>query len=176
MAVFLDRDGTICRDTHYIARPEQFELLTGVAEGIRLLNKLDMKVIVVTNQSGIARGYFSEEDLKNINRKMVSELSKKGAKIDAIYYCPHHPNDNCNCRKPKIGMLEKAARDFNLDLRVCFILGDKKIDIEAGHNAKCTSILILSPEIEHDAKAEYVATNLCEAAWLISKMVQERNI
>ena len=172
IAVFLDRDGTICRDVHYMRRPEQFELLPGVAEGIKLLNELGVKVIVATNQSGVARGYFTEADLKKIHGRMIDELSKRGAKIDVIYYCPHHPNDNCSCRKPKIGMLEQAARDFDLDLSKCFIIGDKKLDIETGRNAGCTSILIPTHETEPGIEADIAMKNLHEAAKLIARKIR----
>jgi len=166
IAVFLDRDGTICKDVHYMTDESQFEILPKVAEAIRLLNEAGLKVIVVTNQSGIARGYFTEEDLQRIHRRMLNELLKKGAKIDAIYYCPHHPDDNCNCRKPKTGMLERAAKDFDLDLGRCFMVGDKKVDIETGRNAGCISILVPNLDTEPDAihYADYVANDLYEAA------------
>ncbi len=170
VAVFLDRDGTICKDVHYMSSPTQFELLPKVAEGIRLLNEIGVKVIVVTNQSGIARGYFSEEDLRSIHERMICVLSKKGAKIDAIYYCRHHPNDNCNCRKPRTGMLETAARDFGLDLNRCFIVGDRELDIQTGGKVGCMSILVPSPETEPNIKVGYVAANLYEAAKLIFEL------
>ena len=170
--MFLDRDGTICKDVHYMRRPEQFELLPGVVEGIRFLNELGVKVIVTTNQSGVARGYLTEADLKKIHERMVDELSKRGAKIDAIYYCLHHPDDNCGCRKPKTGMLERAAQDFGLDLSKCFIIGDRKIDVETGRNAGCTSILIPTPETEPGIKADYLMTNFHEAAKLIARKIR----
>jgi len=172
IAVFLDRDGTICRDVHYMRRPEQFELLPGVAEGIKLLNELGVKVIVATNQSGVARGYFTEADLEKIHDRMIDELAKRGARIDAIYYCPHHPDDNCGCRKPKIGMLEQAARDLDLDLSKCFIIGDKKLDIETGRNAECTSILIPTHETEPGIEADFVMKNLHKAAKLIARKIR----
>ncbi len=172
VAVFLDRDGTICKDVHYMRSPEQFELLPGVAEGIKLLNELGVKVIVATNQSGVARGYFTEQDLKKIHERMIEELSKRGAKIDAIYYCPHHPDDDCGCRKPKIGMLKKAEVDFRLDLSSCFIVGDKRLDVETGKNAGCASILIPGPETELDIKANFTAPNLYEAAKIIREKIR----
>jgi len=172
-AVFVDRDGTICKDVHYMRRPEQFELLPKVAEGIKLLNSLGLKVIVVTNQSGIARGYFTKEDLEAIHQKMKDELSKKGAKIDAIYYCPHHPDENCQCRKPNTGMLERATSDFNLDLKKCFIIGDRKLDMETGKKIGCTTILVPSPETEPNVKAQYVASDFLDAAQYIAKKLKE---
>lgn len=171
IAVFLDRDGLICRDVHYLRRPEDFELLPGVAEGIKKLNELGVKVIVATNQSGIARGYFTEEDLRRIHERMERELGERGARVDAIYYCPHHPNEGCSCRKPRTGMLERAARDFGLDLKKCFIIGDRKLDLEAGKNAGCTRILVPSPETEPgiEGEADFVARDLSEAAEFIAR-------
>ena len=173
IAVFLDRDGTICKDVHYMRSPEQFELLPGVAEGIRLLNEIGVKVIVTTNQSGVARGYFTEQDLEKIHERMIEELSKRGAKIDAIYYCPHHPDDNCECRKPKIGMLKKAGADFELNLDECFVAGDKRLDVETARNVGCTSVLIPSPETEPGIKAYIVAPDLYEAAKIIAESIRE---
>jgi histidinol-phosphate phosphatase family protein len=171
--VFVDRDGTICKDVHYMRRPEQFELLPGVAEGIKLLNKLGVKVIVATNQSGVARGYFTEADLMKIHERMIDELAKKGAKIDAVYYCLHHPDEECDCRKPNIGMLKQAAMDFGIDLgNNCYIIGDRKLDVEAGRKAGCTSILVPTPETEPDIKADYVVTDFREAAKLIANKIQ----
>ena len=106
-AAFIDRDGTINANIGYIDNPDNFNMYSGVAEGIKLLNKDGFKVIIITNQSGIARGFFSEETLDKIHNKMKKELSSKGAEIDAIYYCPHHPDEKCDCRKPEAGLLEK---------------------------------------------------------------------
>ena len=171
VAVFLDRDGLICRDVHYLRHPDQFELLPGAAEGIRRLNGLGVRVIVVTNQSGIARGYFTEEDLRRIHQRMEEELGRRGARLDAIYYCPHHPDEGCPCRKPRTGMLERAARDFNLDLKRCFMIGDRRLDLEAGRRAGCTFILVPSPETEEglEREAELVARDLREAAELVAR-------
>ena len=156
-----------------MSRPDQFELLPKVAEGIRLLNELGVKVIVATNQSGIARGYFSEENLKRIHKRMTDELSEKGAKVDAIYYCPHHPNDNCSCRKPRTGMLERAARELGLDLSKCFVAGDRKLDVEAGRNAGCITILIPGPETEPNVEVDYVATDFYDAAKFVTKLSKD---
>lgn len=176
IAVFLDRDGTICRDVHYMSRSEQFKLLPGVADGVRLLNGLDVKAIAVTNQSGIARGYFTEDDLERIHRRMVYELYKREARLDAVYYCPHHPDDGCDCRKPKIGLLLRAERDFNLDLKSCFVIGDRELDVKTGRNAGCTSILVPGPETEYGIKADYVLPDLYGAARLIEKILQYRTV
>ena len=154
-AVFLDRDGTIAKDVPYCSCPEDFELLSGVGEGIRILNEAGFRVVVITNQSGIARGYFTEEILEKIHQKMKSDLAKYGANIEAIYYCPHHPDEGCNCRKPKPTLIFQAAKEHNIDLTKSFFIGDKSQDIEAGHAAGCKTVLILSLNDEATASEEY---------------------
>jgi histidinol-phosphate phosphatase family protein len=147
-AVFLDRDGTINRDVPYCRRPEDFELLPTVAEGIRLLNESGFKVVVVTNQSGIARGYFTGAMLQKIHRKMLADLSVKGAFIDAIYYCPHHPDDGCECRKPGTALFHRAEAELDIDLTGSYIIGDKLLDIAAARELKCQAALVPSSEPE----------------------------
>jgi len=141
-AVFLDRDGTIARDVHYCRRPEDFELLPTVPEAIKLLNENGFKVVVITNQSGIARGYFTEETLAQIHQKMKDELAKYGARVDAIYYCPHHPDDGCQCRKPKTALFLKAAEEHNIDLKNSYMVGDQQMDIDAGKALGCKTALV----------------------------------
>ena len=136
-AVFLDRDGTIARDVPYCSRPEDFELLPDAAEGIKLLNEHGFKVVIVTNQSGIARGYFTEGILARIHEKMITELAEHGAHIDAIYYCPHHPDDSCECRKPKPKMVLQAVIDLDIDLSQSYIIGDSEMDVELARRAGC---------------------------------------
>ncbi len=150
-AVFLDRDG-ILNEEHfeYIKNPSEFKLIPDSAKAIRLLNEKGILAIIVTNQGGIAKGYYTEETLIEINRFMEEELSRFGAHLDRIYYCPHHPEGvgiyriKCLCRKPNSGMLEEAARDFNLNLSNCWMIGDKISDIEAGKKAGCKTILVLT--------------------------------
>ena len=138
-AVFLDRDGTIARDVPYCSRPEDFELLPDVAEGIKLLNEHGFKVVVVTNQSGIARGYFTEKMLAEIHDKMITQLAEHGAHVDAIYYCPHHPDDNCECRKPKPKMVFQAALDLDIELGQSYVIGDSEMDVELARQAGCNA-------------------------------------
>jgi histidinol-phosphate phosphatase family protein len=140
--VFFDRDGTIAKDVPYCSRPEQFELLPGAGKAIRGLNQAGFKVIIITNQSGIARGYFTEETLGKIHEKMRNDLAEYGAFIDAIYYCPHHPDDNCDCRKPKPGLILRAAAEHDIDLSKSFFIGDSDKDIEAGQAAGCRTVLL----------------------------------
>ena len=146
-AVFIDRDGTLNIDHGYIDTPEELQLYPGVPEGIQLLKENGFLIIVVTNQSGIGRGFFCHETVGKIHEKLRQDLSKKGANIDAIYYCPHHPDDDCDCRKPKTGMMEQAIHDFDIDITSSFIIGDRASDIQAGLAMGCSTLLI-----SHDQK------------------------
>ena len=150
-----------------MSKPEQFILRFGVAEGIKRLNNLGLLVLVVTNQSGISRGFFTFDDLMKIHKRMSTEIENTGGKIDAIYYCPHHPNDKCTCRKPGINMLIKAKNDFNIDLSNCYLIGNKKSDIEAGLRAKCTTILIPGTQTETDIASDYSASDFSDAVKFI---------
>ena len=145
-AIFLDRDGTINKMVGFVTKPEQFELIEGAAEAIKTINKSGYLAIVVTNQPVIARGDCTFEELQTIHDKMETELGKVGAFVDAIYVCPHHTDKgfegerpeykcNCDCRKPKPGLLLKAAKDFNIDLSESYMIGDSHRDVEAGENA-----------------------------------------
>jgi histidinol-phosphate phosphatase family protein len=169
-AVFLDRDGTIARDVHYCRTPEDFELLPTVPEAIRHLNESGFQVVVITNQSGIARGYFTEETLAEIHRKMEAELSQHGARVDAIYHCPHHPNDGCQCRKPKTGMFQQAIDELNLNPRLSYVVGDAQMDIEAGKALGAKTVLVTTgPQRGMDITRapSYTAGSLLEAArWI----------
>ncbi|MCL0091674.1 D-glycero-beta-D-manno-heptose 1,7-bisphosphate 7-phosphatase [Dehalococcoidales bacterium] len=170
-AVFLDRDGTIARDVHYCRRVEDFELLPTVAEAIRLLNTNSLKVVVITNQSGIARGYFTEEILAQIHDKMKQELAKDGAWVDAIYYCPHHPDDGCECRKPKTGLFLRAARELDIDLSRSFVVGDMQMDIDAGRALGSKTVLVTTgPQGGIVDPPDYTAGSLLEAAeWILKE-------
>jgi len=167
-AVFIDRDGTIARDVHYCSRPEDFELLPKAAEGVGLLNQRGFKVVVITNQSGIARGYFNEEMLAKIHLKMKEELARWGAFVDAIYYCPHHPDDGCQCRKPKPKLMLQAVSDLDIDLSESYVIGDLDMDIEMGRRVGCKTLLVgdSSPTAE-GAKPDAIAGNVLEAAQTI---------
>lgn len=141
-AVFLDRDGTIAKDAHYCCSIEDFEILPNVPQAIKLLNQHGFKIVVVTNQSGVGRGYFTEDTLIQIHEYMRRELAKHGAYVDAAYYCVHHPDDGCDCRKPKPGLLLKAAEELEIDLSQSFMVGDAERDIRAGKAAGCRTALI----------------------------------
>ena len=148
-AIILDRDGTINVEKDYLHKIEDFEFEKGVIEGLKILSELGYIFVVVTNQSGIARGYYTEEDLQNLNLYINKLLEKEGLKIEKFYYCPHHPEKGigkykveCNCRKPNTGMLEEAIKEFNIDREKSFMVGDNISDVKAGINAAVTSILV----------------------------------
>ncbi len=168
-AVFLDRDGTINKYVGFLRDIEEFELIDGVAEAIRIINASGYLCIVVTNQPVVARGEVSIRQLEEIHSKMETLLGMEGAYVDAIYYCPHHPDrgypgeiselkKECDCRKPKPGMLLKAAKDFNIDLSRSIMLGDGKNDVKAGLSAGCKSVLIDSQNINEKQELGEVQT------------------
>lgn len=175
-AVFLDRDGVITQEPpHYAHKLNQLKLISKAADAIRLLNEGGFLVIIASNQAGIARGYYQEEDMTLFNRAMKNRLAKSRAHIDAIYYCPHHPEAiieayrvDCDCRKPKPGMLKKAEKELNIDLNQSFLVGDKSSDIEAGKRAGCTTIMVRTghgaDELESNRiECDYVAGDLHNA-------------
>lgn len=179
-AVFLDRDGTIVEDVGYPHERSKIKFLPRVSKAIKLLNENGFKVIVITNQAGVARGYFTEETVREINRYVQESLAKQGAFIDMIYYCPHHIegiieeySKECYCRKPNPGMIEQAVHEFGIDLKNSFVIGDKISDIEAGQRAGCKTILLageepLNNEREITLIADHAAPDLYEAVkWLV---------
>ena len=170
-AVFLDRDGTIARDVHYCRRVEDFELLPTIPEAIKLLSANNFKVIVITNQSGIARRYFTEETLARIHKKMDEELAEHGSRLDAIYYCPHHPDDGCECRKPKTALFLQAAKELHIDPSRSFAIGDMQMDIDAGKALGCKTVLVATgPQGASSIvdPPDYGAHSLLEAAkWIL---------
>ncbi|MBI3650506.1 MAG: D-glycero-beta-D-manno-heptose 1,7-bisphosphate 7-phosphatase [Acidobacteria bacterium] len=148
-AIFLDRDGTINEDIGYAAHPDELVIYPYAAEAIRRINEAGWKVIVITNQSGIARGLLDEAMLDKIHERLQAELAKDGAHLDAIYYCPHHPRIGderfrqvCACRKPQIGMLERAAHEHGIDLATSLVIGDKASDINLASNAGAQGVLV----------------------------------
>jgi D-glycero-D-manno-heptose 1,7-bisphosphate phosphatase len=149
-AVFLDRDGTVNVEKDYLYRIEDFEFVPGAEDAIRRLNESDYFVVVVTNQSGVARGYYTEEDVEILHKQIDGRLAASGARVDAWYYCPHHPAGkgsyslSCRCRKPLPGMLLEAAARYDINLADSIMIGDKRIDIEAAIAAGCRPILVRS--------------------------------
>lgn len=189
-AVFLDRDGTINEEMGYINHLDRFIILPGAVEAIKLLKNHNFKVIVTSNQAGVAMGYFPESLISEIHNHLKNILVKNGTHLDAIYYCPHHPQakvaayrKDCPCRKPKIGLILKAKEEFNLELNRCYVVGDKFTDVEFAHNAGLKSILVLTGygkgEIRWAAhrylwKPNFVAKDLYQAAkWIVNEHLND---
>ena len=185
-AVFIDRDGTLTEEVGYVNHPRRLRLLPGSAEAIRRLNRSGFKAVMVTNQSGVARGYFSEEVLHAVNEALVSQLKAEGAYLDGLYVCLHHPTVGdppyravCDCRKPEPGLLTRAAGDLGLDLSRSWMVGDKISDILAGRRAGAGSILVLTGyglgESEYrrsrwPIEPDHVAEDLLESVeWILAR-------
>lgn len=185
-AIFLDRDGTLNEEVGYVFDLAQFRLYDYAAEAVRLINEAGWLVIVVTSQAGIARGIYTESFLAELHQQMATELSQTGATIDAIYYCPHHPTDGeapyrreCDCRKPKPGMLRRAAEDLNVDLSASFVIGDRFRDWAMAQAVGARGVLVLTgygqEELERDQDAwpqqpDHVAENVLEAVrWVLKQ-------
>ncbi|MDQ3854939.1 MAG: HAD family hydrolase [Chloroflexota bacterium] len=148
-ALFLDRDGTLDHPRHYPTRPEELELFEGLSGPLRTLQAVGYKLVMVTNQSGLARGLFTRDDLARMHSYLSQQLADLGVHLDAIYHCPHHPDGtveeltgSCDCRKPAPGMLLRAGRDLDLDLPRSWLVGDILDDVEAGHRARCRTVLV----------------------------------
>lgn len=177
-AVFLDRDGTIIRDAHYIGREEQVELLPGAARAIRRLNEAGIPTIVVTNQSGIARGYFTHADYARVHARMVQLLAAEGAGVDAAYMCPHHPDFTgpCECRKPGTLLFRQAVSEHGLDPARSFYVGDKLRDVAPAESLGGVGILLRAPQtpardIERAEDVHAVAQSLDEA---VDRVIESR--
>lgn len=175
-AVFLDRDGVIIADTGYIDSIKRVFFLPGVAEGLKKLQEKGFMLVIITNQSGVARGFFSEQTLKGINKNILDRLKIQGVEIEKVYYCPHHPEGKikeytlqCDCRKPLPGMILQAARELNIDLGASFLIGDSERDILAGQSAGCKTILLKNPkkELNSSVKPDKIVENLQQAVEFI---------
>jgi len=176
-AIFLDRDGTINREIGYLSEPEKFDLLPNALDGMKKLQDMGFRLVIVTNQGGIGLGYFTKEDFYQVNKKMLTEFSQSGITIDKIYFCPHSKAENCSCRKPEIGLILRARDDLNIDLSHSYFIGDSEVDIKTGLKAGMKTIFINNelafdpsmPEVE----ADFVAKDLLEAAHIILQQEQE---
>ncbi len=183
-AVFLDRDGTINEEVGYVNHVDRLMLLPGAVQAIRLLNENGFKTVVITNQSGVARGYFPESLVHEIHQRIQDSLRKEGATLDGIYYCPHHPDvgnppyrQRCRCRKPETGMVEEAVKRLQIDCSKSYMVGDRGLDIEFAHKIGAKGILVLTGygkgEWEHFGKgwkeqSDHVAQDLYEAVqWIL---------
>jgi histidinol-phosphate phosphatase family protein len=177
-AIFLDRDGTINEEVHYLNHPDQLRLICGAAEAIKLLRAAGFMIVVVTNQSGVARGYFTPATLDDIHRRLRVALAREGAWLDGIYVCPHHPDDGCDCRKPGSRLFQMAASEHDIDLNRSVIIGDKYTDVLAGQSLSMRGILVRTgfgaSQLESSAcwtdfQPTYIADDLLDAArWLLA--------
>jgi D-glycero-D-manno-heptose 1,7-bisphosphate phosphatase len=182
-AVFIDRDGTISEEVGYINHVSRFRLFPYAPAAIKRLNENGWLAIVITNQAGVARGYFSEDTIQAVHDAMTNELKSNGAQLDAVYYCAHHPSVgeppyrfDCDCRKPKPGLILRAAKNFDIDLKKSWMVGDRYSDVELARNAGVKSMFVLSGygrgEWEHQRASwaeqpDLVAEDLLEAVRLI---------
>jgi D-glycero-D-manno-heptose 1,7-bisphosphate phosphatase len=190
-AVFMDRDGVLNEDRGYVSRPEDFQWLPGAVQALRWLKRAGWRLVIVTNQSGIARGLYGPAEYDNLTSWMESELAAQEVRFDGIYHCPHLRDAplaawrrQCECRKPQPGMLRRAARELDLDLASSVMIGDKPSDIAAGRAAKLAACIRIasapaadasSPELAPNEVADYTCSSLAEAAyWLLSHQIERR--
>jgi len=172
-AVFLDRDGVLMEDGSYFGQFERVVIIPAAHTALRRLQAAGFKLLVVTNQSGVGRGFFTREHVESVHAHLDEQFAQHGVKIDRYYVCPHHPEDNCDCRKPKPKFLRDAAREFQLDLARCFMVGDRRGDIHAGRHAGTKTVLVLTGAgqetlAEGEAQPDHVAPDINEAAnWIL---------
>lgn len=174
-AIFLDRDGTLIEEKNYLSDINDIHFLKGAFDGLKNLQK-DYLLIIITNQSGVARGYFNEDTVISINNEITKQLLKHGVTITDTYYCPHHEKGiikkysiKCNCRKPNTGLIEKAVKQYNIDLSKSYMIGDKDSDILLAKNCGCKSILIKNDNYINKETSDFIAKDILEASKCISK-------
>lgn len=177
---YIDRDGTINVEKEYLKHPDEVELIPGSEKAIRLLNQAGYRVFGISNQSGVARGYFTIEDVLAVNKKIIELLAKGGGNLEEIFYCPHHPegtlpeySKTCGCRKPATGLIEQAVEKYGLQSSEAVVIGDKAVDIETGHNIGAKTVLVstgygkdekIKMKNAGQAAPDYYANDLLEAA------------
>lgn len=167
--VFLDRDGTIIIDNGYLATPENVALLPNAAAGLRAMQELACRLVIVSNQSGIGRRFFSAAAVDTVNRRLVDQLAGEGISIDGIFCCPHRPDEGCRCRKPAVGLIEQARAVLNLDLRECFVVGDKPCDWELGRAIGAIVIAICPTGVDPQPAPDVAVPDLLAAASYMSR-------
>lgn len=175
--LLLDRDGTIIVEKGFPKDPAEVELIPGAAAAIRTLRDLGLRVAVISNQSGIGRGFLTREDVERVNARLLELLAAEGTTLDGVYYCPHAPGDACACRKPQRALLDRAAAELGGDLARSFFVGDKKDDVDAGRAVGATTILVRTGYGERQAFPEgegpdYVVADLAEAAEKIEELLR----
>jgi len=174
-AVFLDRDGVLMADTNYVGHVDRVVILDHAPAALRRLQAAGYRLFVVTNQSGVGRGYFTREAVEEIHALLDRQFAAVGARVDRYYVCPHHPEDDCACRKPKPKSLVDAAAEYDLDLAHCFMVGDRSSDIQCGQNAGTRTVLVLTGAGQETlakgtVKPDFVAADVSTAAdWILGQ-------
>jgi len=186
IAVFLDRDGTVNEEIDFLTSPRDLHLIPRSAEAIRMANDLGLRVVIVTNQSGVARGLLTEKELQDVHEALIAQLAQKDATVDRIYYCPHHPTEGpdmyrmeCECRKPGTGMIRRAVDEFGIDPSRSYVIGDRTVDIGMARNAGAHAILVLTGYGMEERKLcerdgihlDYVADDLFDAMGFVSRQL-----
>jgi D-glycero-D-manno-heptose 1,7-bisphosphate phosphatase len=175
--VLLDRDGTIIVERHYLADPNGVELLPGAIEGLRHIRDLGLGLVVVTNQSGVGRGFFDVQRVEMVHTRLREMLAQHGICLDGVYFCPHSPEDGCECRKPRPGLVHRAAEELHFDPQAAFVIGDKPCDIELGWRLRATTVLVKTgyggdASIDHTIAPEMIADDLRHAAQRIEERLR----
>jgi len=174
-AVFLDRDGTIMEDSNYVGDVSRVVLIPGAADALKRLRDAGYRLFIITNQSGVGRGYFTREAVESIHAHLNEQFGRAGVHFDRYYICPHHPEDNCDCRKPKPRFLLDAAREYGLDLASCYMVGDRASDIQAGMAAGTGTILVRTgagreTQAKQETTPDIVAEDIGEAVtWILKQ-------
>lgn len=175
--VVLDRDGTVIVERNYLSDPDQVELIPGAGPSLLALSRLGLGLLIATNQSGIGRGYFDQARLEQVHQRLNTLLAAEGVQLDAIYFCPHLPEDSCSCRKPETGMMERAAGQIGLDPSVSFVVGDNQTDIDLGRRMGATTLLVRTgygARVEATAQSDYVVDDITDAASVIQHLVERK--
>ena len=168
--IFLDRDGVINKEVHYLHKIENFEFIEGVFDACLYFQNLEYKIIIISNQSGISRGYFTEDDYKNLTKWMLNQFDKNSISILDIFYCPHGPESKCNCRKPKPGMFIEAKTKYKINMKDSWMIGDSETDIQAANNAGISNtILVRSGHLidESKSKSKYIIDSIKQSSKVI---------
>jgi D-glycero-D-manno-heptose 1,7-bisphosphate phosphatase len=171
--IVFDRDGTIIEEREYLSRPEQVTLLPGAGAALRELREMGFGLIVITNQSGIGRGFFDQTQLESVHERLRELLKQEGVHLDGLYVCPHKPDDDCPCRKPKLALLQKAAEELRFSLENIIVIGDKAADIEMGYIAGAVTVLVRTgygAQTEGDVPADFVVDDLAAATASIRRL------
>jgi D-glycero-D-manno-heptose 1,7-bisphosphate phosphatase len=175
--IILDRDGTIIEECEYLSEPEQVTLIPGAGAALRELQQIGFGLVVITNQSGVGRGFFDEAQLQRVHEHLRELLEREGVELDGLYVCPHKPEDDCACRKPRLGLLQKAAGELGFNLANCIVIGDKDCDIEMGHAAGALTFLVRTgygSYVENPAAADFVVDDLAAATASIRHLERQR--